>query len=150
MTHRTDHIWDEVLAQARIAACHGEVPVGAVITRQGEIIARAHNQVEALQDPLAHAEKLVIERACTTLKSKWLEGCYLYVSLEPCIMCAGAIMLSRLERVYFGAPNPKIGAIDHGARFFQQAGCTHYPEIYGGFREGEASTLLQRFFAKKR
>ncbi len=149
-TLSSDSIWDEVLRQAQQAAQSGEVPVGAVITCQGAIIAAGHNQVEALQDASAHAEMLVMAQARQALSRKYLEGCHLYVSLEPCAMCAGAIAHHRIERLYFGAYDPKSGGVEHGARVFSHPTCHHRPDIYGGIREQSCSALLTEFFASKR
>jgi tRNA(Arg) A34 adenosine deaminase TadA len=128
----------------------GEVPVGAVVVREGEVIAAAGNRTLADRDPTAHAEVLAIRAACAALGSERLVGCDLYVTLEPCAMCAGAISFARLRRVYYAAPDPKGGALDHGPRFFTQATCHHAPEVYGGLRESEAAELLRGFFRGKR
>jgi tRNA(adenine34) deaminase len=138
------------LAQAREAAACGEVPVGAVIVKDGRIIAAAGNRPRSLQDPTAHAELLAIRRACETLSDERLSGCDLYVTLEPCAMCAAAISFARIRRLYFGASDPKGGAVEHGVRFFAAATCHHAPEVYGGIRESEASELLKSFFAGRR
>jgi tRNA(adenine34) deaminase len=135
---------------ARIAAAAGEVPVGAVVARGGEIVAEAHNAPRALADPTAHAELLAIRRAAEKLGAERLAGCDLYVTLEPCAMCAGAIVHARIARLYYGAPDPKGGAVEHGARVFEQAQCLHRPEIYPGIGEGEAAALLRDFFAGRR
>jgi tRNA(adenine34) deaminase len=137
-------------ACAREAAELGEVPVGAVIARGGEIIARAGNRTLIDRDPTAHAEMLAIREAARVLGSERLIGCDLYVTLEPCAMCAGAISFGRLRRVYFAAPDPKGGAVEHGPRFFAQATCHHAPEVYGGLRESEAAELLRGFFRERR
>jgi tRNA(Arg) A34 adenosine deaminase TadA len=138
------------LAEARAAAARGEVPVGAVIVRDGTVIAAAGNRPREAHDPTAHAEVLAIRRACEALGDERLTGCDLYVTLEPCTMCAAAIAFARIRRVYFGAPDPKGGAVEHGVRFFQQATCHHAPEVYGGIREGEAAALLRAFFSERR
>jgi tRNA(Arg) A34 adenosine deaminase TadA len=138
------------LAEARAAAARGEVPVGAAIVRQGAVLASAGNRPRELNDPTGHAEVLAIRQACAALKDERLSGCDLYVTLEPCTMCAAAISFARLRRVYYGAPDPKGGAVDHGVRFFAQPTCHHAPEVYGGIREGEAAALLREFFAAKR
>lgn len=140
----------EALDQAYLAKQHNEVPVGAVIVHNHTIIARSYNLVETTANPLAHAEILAIEQACITLKTPRLLNCDLYVTLEPCTMCAGAIAHARLRRIYFGAFDPKGGAIDHGVRFFNQPTCFHHPETYGGLREQECQHLLQSFFLRKR
>src|SRR5690606_35648570 len=124
---------DIALAEAEAAATRGEVPVGAVLVdaATGRVVARAGNQVEALGDPTAHAEMLALREAARAMGSKWLEGCDLYVTLEPCAMCAAAISLARVRRLYFGAYDPKSGGVEHGARVFAQATCHHRPEVYG-------------------
>jgi len=137
-------------AAAKAAAERGEVPVGAVIVRDGQILAEAGNRVLADRDPTAHAELLAIRAACAALGSERLIGCDLYVTLEPCAMCAAAISLARLRRLYWAAPDPKGGAIEHGPRFFAQPTCHHRPETYGGLRESEAAELLRSFFAERR
>jgi len=138
------------LAEARAARDEGEVPVGAVVVRDGAVIARAHNQPQKLKDPTAHAELLAIRAASRALGSERLAGCDLYVTLEPCAMCAAAISFARLRRLYFGAADPKGGAVEHGPRFFAQATCHHAPEVYGGIAEREAAALLRDFFAARR
>ena len=138
------------LAEARAAAARGEVPVGAVIVRDGRVIAAAGNRPREAHDPTAHAEVLAIRRACELLADERLTGCDLYVTLEPCTMCAAAIAFARIRRLYFGAPDPKGGAVEHGVRFFQQPTCHHAPEVYGGIREGEAAALLRAFFSERR
>ncbi len=138
------------LAEARAAATRGEVPVGAVIVRDGRVIAAAGNRPREAHDPTAHAEVLAIRRACEALADERLTGCDLYVTLEPCTMCAAAIAFARIRRLYFGAPDPKGGAVEHGVRFFQQPTCHHAPEVYGGIREGEAAALLRAFFSERR
>ena len=135
---------------ARQAAAMGEVPVGAVILREGEVLAVAGNRTLADRDPTAHAELLAIRQACAKLGSERLIGCDLYVTLEPCAMCAGAISFARLRRVYYAAPDPKGGAVDHGPHFFAQPTCHHAPEVYGGLRESEAADLLRSFFEARR
>ena len=138
------------LAEARAAAAAGEVPVGAVVVKDGAVVAAAHNRPRALKDPTAHAEMLAIRRACAALGDERLTGCDLYVTLEPCAMCAAAISFARIRRLYFGAADPKGGAVEHGPRFFAQPTCHHAPEVYGGIREGEAAALLREFFAGRR
>ncbi|MFZ9502843.1 MAG: nucleoside deaminase [Beijerinckiaceae bacterium] len=138
------------LEQARAAAARGEVPVGAVVMRGGVPIAADGNRTLELRDPTAHAETLAIRAAARALGSERLTGCDLYVTLEPCAMCAGAISFARLRRVYFAAPDPKGGAVDHGPRLFSQPTCHHAPEVYGGIRESEAGDLLRDFFARLR
>jgi len=135
---------------ARRGALAGEVPVGAAVGRDGRVIATAHNRPRALKDPTAHAEILAIRAACTILGEERLTGCDLYVTLEPCAMCAGAIAFARIRRLYFGAYDPKGGGVEHGPRVFSQPTCHHAPEVYGGFREVEAAALLRAFFAERR
>jgi tRNA(adenine34) deaminase len=137
---------DEALAEARVAQTLGEVPIGAVITHQGAIIARAGNRTRTLNDPTAHAEILAIRMACEALGSQRIDDCDLYVTLEPCAMCAGAISHARIRRLYYGAPDAKGGAVEYGPRFFSQPTCMHAPEIYGGLAETEAGELLKSFF----
>jgi tRNA(Arg) A34 adenosine deaminase TadA len=137
-------------AAARRAAGEGEVPVGAAVVRDGVVVAVAHNRPRALRDPTAHAEILAIRAACQTLDDERLSGCDLYVTLEPCAMCAAAISFARIRRLYFSAADPKGGAVEHGPRFFTQATCHHKPDVYGGLREGEAAALLRDFFAERR
>lgn len=140
----------QAIAEACAAAARGEVPVGAIIVRDGRVLAIAGNRVEELGDPTAHAEMLAIRAAVAVLGDKWLEGCDLYVSLEPCPMCAAAISLARLRRVYFAAYDPKGGGVEHGARVFDHPTCHHRPEVYGGIRESEAAELLRAFFKERR
>ncbi len=132
------------------AARDGEVPVGAVIEKAGVIIAEAANEMRQSMDPTAHAEIVAIRRAAQALGSDRLDGCTLWVTLEPCAMCAGAISHARIERLYYAASDPKGGAVEHGARVFNQTTCHHRPEIYGGLGEAEASVQLKTFFAKRR
>jgi tRNA(Arg) A34 adenosine deaminase TadA len=142
---------DIALAEAEAAAARGEVPVGAVITGpEGQILARAGNRTLEMQDPTAHAEMLAIREACRKIGSERLIGCDLYVTLEPCPMCAGAISFARLRRLYFGAADEKGGGVDHGPRIFSQATCHHRPEVYGGIGETAAAALLRDFFAVRR
>jgi tRNA(adenine34) deaminase len=138
------------LEEARAAAGRGEVPVGAVILHDGKPIASAGNRTLELKDPTAHAEMLVIRAASAHLASERLTACDLYVTLEPCAMCATAISFARVRRLYFGAHDPKMGGVEHGPRIFAQPTCHHRPEIYGGMREGEAAMLLRSFFEGKR
>lgn len=138
------------LEEAQRAAARGEVPVGAVLVREGEAIASSGNCTRELSDPTAHAEILVIREAAHTLKNERLDGCDLYVTLEPCAMCAGAISFARIRRLYYGAGDPKGGAVDSGPRFFAQETCHHAPEVYAGIGEREAAMLLRRFFVEKR
>lgn len=139
------------LAEAEAAAARGEVPVGAVIVAlDGEIIARAGNRTRELNDPSAHAEMLVIRAACEAAQSERLPACDLYVTLEPCAMCAAAISFARIHRLYFGASDPKGGAVEHGSRFFAQPTCHHAPEVYGGIDETRAGAILKSFFKERR
>lgn len=139
------------LAEARAAAERGEVPVGAVLAApDGHVIAAAGNATRQLNDPTAHAEMLVIRRAAADIGSERLIGCDLYVTLEPCPMCAAAISFARIRRLYYGANDPKGGGVEHGARIFAQPTCHHAPEIYGGLGEEEASSLLKGFFQVRR
>lgn len=140
------------LAEAEAAAARGEVPVGAVLVegKSGAVLARAGNRVEELQDPTAHAELLAIRAAAAAGQSKRLPACDLYVTLEPCPMCAQAISFARLRRLYFGAYDPKGGGVDHGPRIFQQPTCHHRPEVYGGIAETRAAQLLRDFFRSRR
>ena len=137
-------------AEARAAEARGETPIGAALVRDGEVIARNGNRTRELADPTAHAEMLVIREAAAKLGGERLVGCDLYVTLEPCAMCAGAISHARLRRLYYAAVDPKGGAVDNGPRFFGQPTCHHAPEVYGGIREGEAAALLRAFFSARR
>ncbi|MGQ9366976.1 nucleoside deaminase [Azospirillum sp. ST 5-10] len=140
------------LAEAQAAAARGEVPVGAVLVEpaSGRVLARAGNRTEALNDPTAHAEVLAIRAACAAAGAPRLPGIDLYVTLEPCALCAAAISFARLRRVYFGAYDPKGGGVEHGPRFFAQPTCHHAPEVYGGFAETQAAALLRTFFRDRR
>ena len=137
-------------AEAQAAEARSEAPIGAAVVRGNAIIARAGNRVRESADPTAHAEMIAIRAAAAALGSERLVGCDLYVTLEPCAMCAGAISHARIRRLYYGAPDPKGGAVDHGPRFFRQPTCHHAPEVYGGIREREAAAMLKNFFAAKR
>jgi tRNA(adenine34) deaminase len=138
------------LDEARAAAAAGEVPVGAVVVRGAEPIAVARNRMRDGSDPTAHAEIVALRAAAAALGSSRLDGCDLWVTLEPCAMCAGAIALARIGRLYFGAADPKGGAVLHGPRLFGQPTCHHAPEVYPGIGESEARDLLRRFFAERR
>ena len=138
------------LAKARAAAEAGEVPIGAVIMRQGEIVVATHNLTRQIPDPTAHAELLAIRQAAQALGRERLDDCEIWVTLEPCAMCAGAIAHARLTRLYFGAEDPKGGAVVHGARVFEQAQCLRRPEVYGGIGEAESAALLRGFFQERR
>jgi tRNA(Arg) A34 adenosine deaminase TadA len=146
----SDDPFGAAFASARAAAAAGEVPVGAVVMKDGVVLGQAGNRTLTDSDPTAHAEMLAIRQAAARLGSERLIGCDLYVTLEPCCMCAGAISVARLRRVYFAAPDPKGGAVEHGPRFFTQATCHHAPEVYGGIRESEAAELLREFFRERR
>ncbi|HEX5078758.1 MAG TPA: nucleoside deaminase [Geminicoccaceae bacterium] len=139
------------LAEAQAAAARGEVPVGAVLLGpDGGLLARDGNRVEALSDPTAHAELLVLRRAAQSLKRPRLVGCDLYVTLEPCPMCAQAISFARIRRLYYGTADPKGGGVDHGPRIFAASSCHHVPEVYGGIGERRAAALLRAFFEARR
>ena len=139
------------LAEARAAGERGEVPVGAVIVDPGgRIVAARGNQTRETFDPTAHAEIVAIRIACAAAGSERLRGHAIYVTLEPCAMCAAAIGFARIERLYYGAPDPKGGGVDHGARVFAQPTCHHAPEVFGGIGEGAAAALLTGFFAARR
>jgi tRNA(adenine34) deaminase len=138
------------LDEARAAGARGEVPVGCVIVRDGAVVARAGNRTLADRDPTAHAEIMAIRSAAASLGSERLEGCDLYVTLEPCAMCAGAVAFARIRRLYYGAPDPKGGAVDNGVKFFASPSCHHRPEVYGGLVEAEAGALLKEFFRERR
>jgi tRNA(Arg) A34 adenosine deaminase TadA len=139
------------LAEARLAAGRGEVPVGAVIVSpDGQVVAVAGNRTREFSDPTAHAEVLAIREACRALGSERLTGHDLYVTLEPCPMCAAAISFARIRRLYYGAGDPKSGGVEHGARVFSQPTCHHAPEVYPGLGEDEAGAMLKGFFAERR
>ena len=138
------------LEQARQAAVSGEVPVGAVVVLKGEVIGQGHNQPRALHDPTAHAEIMAIRAACAALGSERLTGCDLWVTLEPCAMCAGAISHARIARLHYAAGDPKGGAIEHGPRLFEPGRAMHRPEVYAGIGSDEAAALLKGFFAQRR
>jgi tRNA(adenine34) deaminase len=141
---------DVALDEARAAAARGEVPVGAVVVRGGEVVARAGNRTRELNDPTAHAEMLVIREACRLAGSERLVGHDLYVTLEPCPMCAAAISAARIGRLYYGAADPKSGGVAVGARVFNHPQCHHAPEVYDGIGAREAEALLKGFFAGRR
>ena len=138
------------LALAETAAASGEVPVGAVVTRGGTVIAEAHNAPRETHDPTAHAEILAIRRAAAALGDERLSECELWVTLEPCAMCAGAIVHARLAKLYYAASDPKGGAVEHGARVFEQEQCLHRPEVYAGMGEEKSAALLRAFFRQRR
>lgn len=142
---------DVALEEGRAAAARGEVPVGAVlVSAGGEVLAKAGNRTRELRDPTAHAEIAVIRAACAELGEERLTGCDLYVTLEPCAMCAAAISFARIRRLYYGAADPKGGGVEHGARVFNQPTCHHAPQVYPGLGEREAAELLRSFFAERR
>ena len=141
---------DDALAEARAAQAADEVPVGCAIVREGAVIARAGNQTLRDRDPTAHAEMLAIRAAAGALGTERLADCDLYVTLEPCAMCAAAISFGRVRRLYYGAADPKGGAVENGVRFFASPTCHHRPEVYGGMGESEAGALLKDFFKARR
>src|SRR5437764_14379079 len=138
------------LDEARAGAAAGEVPVGCVIVRHATVIAKAHNRTLADRDPTAHCELLAIRQAADELGSERLPDCDMYVTLEPCTMCVAAISFARIRRLYYGAADPKGGAVEHGVRFFAAPSCHHRPEVYGGIAEREAAALLRDFFRLRR
>ncbi len=142
--------WDLAFAEARAAAARGEAPIGACVVKDGEILACAGNRTIEDHDPTAHAEMIVLREAAKKLKDERLTGCDLYVTLEPCAMCAGAISFARIRRLYFAASDEKGGAVENGPRFFSQTTCHHRPEVYGGIRASEAAELLRDFFKARR
>ncbi len=141
---------EQALAEARAAAKAGEVPIGCVIVRDGALVARARNATVAARDPTAHAEMLAIRAAAAVLSSERLVDCDLYVTLEPCPMCAAAISFARIRRLYYGAADPKGGAVEHGVKLYASPACHHRPEVYAGIAEREAAALLQDFFRARR
>jgi tRNA(adenine34) deaminase len=138
------------IEEARAAGGRGEVPVGCVVVRDGAVLAHAGNRTVGDRDPTAHAELVAIRHAAAALGSERLEDCDLYVTLEPCAMCAGAIAFARIRRLYYGAADTKGGAVDNGVKFFASPTCHHRPEVYGGLAEAEASALLKEFFKERR
>jgi tRNA(adenine34) deaminase len=141
----------QALAEAEAAGLRGEVPIGAVVTgNAGEVLASAGNRTLELKDPTAHAELLAIREAAQKLGSERLTGCDLFVTLEPCAMCAAAISFARIRRLYFAAADQKMGAVEHGPRFFTQSTCHHAPEVYGGIGEDRGRMLLKEFFKNRR
>ena len=141
---------DLALDQARTAAKAGEVPVGCVIVRDDSVVATAHNRTIMDRDPTGHAELVAIRAAAAALKTERLTDCDLYVTLEPCAMCAAAMAFARIRRLYYGAADPKGGAVESGVRLFNSPTCHHRPEVYGGIGEGEAAALLRSFFGERR
>jgi tRNA(adenine34) deaminase len=151
MSFKLPKAMDIAMEEAKAAAARGEVPVGAcIVSASGEVLARDGNRTLELKDVTAHAEMLVIRAASKLLGSERLTDCDLHVTLEPCAMCAGAISHARLRRIYFGADDTKMGAVENGARFFTQATCHHAPEVYGGIGAASASALLRDFFKARR
>jgi tRNA(Arg) A34 adenosine deaminase TadA len=142
--------WDVAFDEARAAAARGETPVGAALVRGGRVIASAGNRTLELRDPTAHAEVLAIRMACASQGSERLPDADIYVTLEPCPLCAAAISFARVRRLYYAASDPKGGAVESGVRLFDQPSCHHRPEAYGGFREAEAAALLRAFFRDRR
>ena len=141
---------DRALSEAIAAGGRGEVPVGAVVVRGTEVIGAAGNRTLELRDPTAHAELLAIREAAAAIGSERLVDCDLHVTLEPCPMCAAAISFARIRRLYFGAADPKGGAVEHGVRYFDSPTCHHRPEVYGGIGEKESADMLKAFFAERR
>jgi tRNA(adenine34) deaminase len=141
---------DQALEEARAAQARGEVPVGCVVVREGAVIASTGNRTMTDHDPTAHAELLALRAAAAAIGSERLTDCDLYVTLEPCAMCAGAMSFARIRRLYYGASDPKGGAVDNGVRFFSAPTCHHRPEVYGGVNESDAGVLLKDFFAARR
>lgn len=140
----------QAIELAANAADKGEVPVGALVVRDGKVIATGTNAMRSGSDPTAHAEIVAIRRAAELLGNQRLDGCDLWVTLEPCAMCAGAISHARIARLYYAAPDPKGGGVEHGARVFAQETCHHRPEVYAGIGEAQASAMLRAFFAERR
>ena len=138
------------LSEAKAGESADEVPIGAVVIKDGVVISAAHNQPRGLHDPTAHAEVLAIRAAALALGNERLDGCELWVTLEPCAMCAGAIAHARIARLYYAASDPKGGAVEHGARVFEHEQCLHRPEVYSGMGEDEAAALLKGFFQTRR
>ncbi|MFN3719735.1 MAG: nucleoside deaminase [Rhizobium rhizophilum] len=147
---KTNGFMEAAFAEARAAGARGEVPIGAVVVRDGEIIGRAGNETRALNDVTAHAEILAIRRAAVTVGDERLVEADLYVTLEPCTMCAAAISFARIRRLYYAAGDAKGGAVESGVRFYQQPSCHHIPEVYSGIRESEAAEMLKGFFQDRR
>ena len=150
MSGEATSFMDAALQEAEAAGARGEIPVGAVLVRDGEIVAAAGNRTRELSDVTAHAEVLAIRAAAETLGAERLSDCDLYVTLEPCTLCAAAISFARIRRLYYGAADPKGGAVEHGVRFFAAPTCHHAPEVYSGIGETAAAALLRRFFRDRR
>jgi cytosine deaminase len=147
---QTNGFMEAAFEEARAAGARGEVPIGAVVVRDGEILGRAGNETRALNDVTAHAEVLAIRRAASAVGDERLVDADLYVTLEPCTMCAAAISFARIRRLYYAAQDIKGGAVENGVRFYQQATCHHMPEVYSGIRESEAAELMRSFFQDRR
>ena len=147
---KENQFMEEAFAQAKIADGKDEVPVGAVLVEDGKIIAKSHNQNISLKDPTAHAEILLLRHAAIIKNSHRLDGCDLYVTLEPCPMCAAAISLAKIRRVYYGASDKKSGGVENGPKIFHSSACHHIPEIYSGFMENDIKNLMVEFFKGKR
>lgn len=147
---QTNGFMAAALEEARSAGERGEVPIGAIVVADGRIVARAGNETRALNDVTAHAEILAIRRAAEALGDERLSGADLYVTLEPCTMCAAAISFARIRRLYYGAEDPKGGGVDNGVRFYTQPTCHHAPEVYSGLGETESASLLRDFFQNRR
>ena len=150
MSRDTDTFMARALAEAEAACARGEIPVGAVLVRDGEVVATAGNRTRELNDVTAHAEVMAIRAAASKFASERLSECDLYVTLEPCTLCAAAISFARIRRLYYGAPDPKGGAVEHGVHFFHAPTCHHAPEVYSGIGETAAADLLRRFFRDRR
>ena len=150
MTVAMNSFMEMALQEARAAGERGEVPVGCVLVSGGKVIARAGNRTIADRDPTAHAEMIAIREAARRLGSERLDDCDLYVTLEPCAMCAAAVSFARIRRLYYGAADPKGGAVENGVKFFASPTCHHRPEVYGGLAEATASDLLTEFFRQRR
>lgn len=147
---QTNGFMEAAFAEARAAGARGEVPIGAVVVRDGEILGRAGNETRALNDVTAHAEVLAIRRAASAVGDERLVDADLYVTLEPCTMCAAAISFARIRRLYYAAQDIKGGAVENGVRLYQQASCHHVPEVYSGIRESEAAEMMRSFFQDRR
>ncbi|MCZ8179359.1 MAG: nucleoside deaminase [Rhizobium sp.] len=147
---QTNGFMEAAFEEARAAGARGEVPIGAVVVRDGEILGRAGNETRALNDVTAHAEVLAIRRAASAVGDERLVDADLYVTLEPCTMCAAAISFARIRRLYYAAQDIKGGAVENGVRFYQQATCHHMPEVYSGIRESEAAEMMRSFFQDRR
>jgi tRNA(adenine34) deaminase len=147
---RAGSFMDIALAEARTAFAAGEVPVGCVVVRAGAVVARAYNRTLTDHDPTAHCELLAVRAAAAALSTERLTDCDVYVTLEPCTMCAAALSFARIRRLYYGAADPKGGAVENGVRFFSSPACHHRPEVYGGIAETEAGALLTQFFRDRR